>query len=99
MKYQIVAYIDNTIIYETDNLEYAKELLARWSNLGNYYLRSESQGFNSRRNRVDCMTSTELAIRDCVKKIEELGCSIKLTNAINHLHKARELVADFVDKK
>lgn len=50
-----------------------------------------------RRARLDLCEPAELAIVEAVGKIEELGADEKLTNAINLLHQARELVADYVD--
>lgn len=50
-----------------------------------------------RRNRIDLSTPAELAIRNAVDAVESAGCDVRLTNAINKLHEARELVADFVD--
>jgi hypothetical protein len=50
-----------------------------------------------RRNRIDLCTPAENAIRDAVHVVEAAGCDVRLTGAINKLHEARELVADFVD--
>ncbi len=96
MNYNIIRVCDNEVIYSTDNEDYAKNRLSLLCTGGNFYIRCNDI---SRRNRVDKMSPVELTIRDAVKQIEELGCSIGLTEAINHLHKARELVADFIDKK
>lgn len=51
----------------------------------------------SRRNRIDLSTPAENSIRDAVQAVEAAGCDVRLTKAINKLHEARELVADFVD--
>lgn len=51
-----------------------------------------------RRNRIDLMTPAELAIREAMLKVEEAGCDVLLTDAVNLLHEAQERVADFVDK-
>lgn len=50
-----------------------------------------------RRVRRDKMTPMELELSDVAQKIEGLGCSPILTDALNHVHKARHCVADFVD--
>jgi hypothetical protein len=52
-----------------------------------------------RRNCVDRMTRIELAIRDAVRAVENMGADVRLTEAVNLLHAAREKVADFVDGK
>ncbi len=50
-----------------------------------------------RRIRLDLSTPAELAIRNAVAEVEKAGGDVRLTNAINLLHQARELVADYVD--
>lgn len=50
-----------------------------------------------RRNRLDLNTPAELAIRNAVQEVEKIGADIKLTDAINLLGKAKELVSDFID--
>jgi hypothetical protein len=52
-----------------------------------------------RRCFVDRMTLAELDIRDAIHTVEDLGCDARLTEAINLLAKAKDLVADFVDEK
>lgn len=52
-----------------------------------------------RRNRLDLSEPAELAIRKAVDEVEKIGADVRLTKAINLLHKARELVADFIDGK
>lgn len=52
-----------------------------------------------RRIRVDQMTKAELAITNAVGVVEEAGCHVLLTDAVNLLLAAREKVADFVDGK
>lgn len=50
-----------------------------------------------RRNCIDKMTPAELAIYDAVAAVECVGADVRLTDAINLLHAAREKVADYVD--
>jgi len=52
-----------------------------------------------RRVRLDLNTEAELSIRDSVNKVELLGASPLLTDAIILLDKARNLVADYIDQK
>lgn len=52
-----------------------------------------------RRIQVDRMVGAELAIRGSKMMVEELGCHVLLTEAINLLTAAQEKVADFVDGK
>jgi hypothetical protein len=52
----------------------------------------------ARRNRIDLNTPAELAIRNAINVVEEAGCDILLTDAVNLLVAAREKVADFVEK-
>lgn len=50
-----------------------------------------------RRNRIDLYSPAELAIRNAVLEIEKLQADVRLTNACDKLHEAKELVADFID--
>lgn len=63
---------------------------------------SESIGLGSdlsiRRNDISQNTEEELAIRKARVKIECLGANKRLTDAIVHLNKAFELVADYTDE-
>jgi hypothetical protein len=43
------------------------------------------------------MVPAELAIREAMVAVEEMGCDTRLTDAVNLLHKAQDAVADFVD--
>jgi hypothetical protein len=52
-----------------------------------------------RRNRLDLNTPAELAIHNAMAEVEKAGADVRLTDAINLLSKAKELVADFVDAK
>lgn len=52
-----------------------------------------------RRNRIDLNTPAELAIRKACEEVEKIGADIRLTDAVNLLHQAREKVADFLDGK
>jgi hypothetical protein len=52
-----------------------------------------------RRIRLDKFTPAEKAIWDAVQEVEKAGCDILLTDAVNLLQKAREKVADFVDRE
>jgi hypothetical protein len=56
------------------------------------------EGF-SRRNRLDLNTPAELSIYNAIQEVEKVGADIKLTEAVNMLSKARELVADYIDSK
>lgn len=50
-----------------------------------------------RRNCVDRMTEAELAIYHAQQAVEEAGASPMLTEAVELLERARNLVADHVD--
>ena len=50
-----------------------------------------------RRNRLDLNTPAEKSIYDAMQEVEKLGADVRLTNAVNLLVQARNLVADFVD--
>jgi hypothetical protein len=52
-----------------------------------------------RRIRLDLSEPAELAIRNAVSEVEKIGADVRLTKAVNLLHEARELVADFIDEK
>jgi len=52
-----------------------------------------------RRNRLDLNTPAELAIHNAMQEVEKIGADVKLTEAITLLSKAKDLVADFIDKK
>lgn len=52
-----------------------------------------------RRMRLDLNTPAELAIYKAMQEVEKAGADVRLTNAINLLDKARNLVADYVDEK
>lgn len=50
-----------------------------------------------RRIQLNKLTPAELAIHNAVHEVEKAGCDVRLTDAINLLHAAKELVADFID--
>lgn len=52
-----------------------------------------------RRNRLDLNTPAEKAIYDAMQEVEKAGADVKLTEAINLLSKAKDLVADYVDSQ
>lgn len=52
-----------------------------------------------RRARIDLFTPAERAIWDAVRAVEAAGADVRLTEAVNLLHAAREKVADYVDAK
>ena len=52
-----------------------------------------------RRARIDQLTSGELAIRNALLAVEEMGADPRLTEAVNLLQEARDRVADFVEGK
>lgn len=51
-----------------------------------------------RRNRLDLNVPAELAITNAIQEIEKMGWDVRLTNAQNLLHQAKELVSDHVDE-
>lgn len=53
---------------------------------------------NNRRNRLDLMKPSELAIYNAMQEVEKIGASEKLTEAIILLGKAKDLVSDFIDE-
>ena len=52
-----------------------------------------------RRNQVDKCSAAELAIYGAMEEVEKIGADIRLTDAINKLNEARNLVADFIDEQ
>jgi hypothetical protein len=52
-----------------------------------------------RRCQLNHMIEAELAIRAAINQVEELGCDVRLTNAVVLLSAAHDRVADFVDKR
>lgn len=50
-----------------------------------------------RRNRLDLNTPAELAIYHAMQEVEKAGADVRLTEAINLLKKAKDLVSDCVD--
>ena len=56
------------------------------------------EGF-PRRQQLDKCTPAELAIYKAMEEVEEIGADVRLTDAINKLNEARNLVADFVDEQ
>ena len=51
-----------------------------------------------RRIRIDKMCRAELAIRDAIMAVEDMEADVRLTEAVVLLSKAKDKVADFVDK-
>jgi hypothetical protein len=52
----------------------------------------------SRRNRLDQNFPSEKLIYEAMISIEQLDANIKLTDAITHLQKAKDLLADYFDE-
>lgn len=52
-----------------------------------------------RRNRIDLNKPSEIAIRNAMSEVEKIGASVKLTEAIELLNKAKDLVSDFIDEE
>jgi UTP-glucose-1-phosphate uridylyltransferase len=50
-----------------------------------------------RRNRMDKWYPAERAIWDAMQEIERMAADVRLTDAINKLKEAKELVGDFID--
>jgi len=50
-----------------------------------------------RRNRSDLWLPSEQAIQNAMWEIEKIGADVKLTEAIIHLQKAKDLVSDYID--
>ncbi|MES2379729.1 MAG: hypothetical protein V4538_01720 [Bacteroidota bacterium] len=50
-----------------------------------------------RRAKLYMLTTPEKAIYNAVMEVEKIGADVRLTNAVNLLQQAKELVADFVD--
>ncbi len=51
-----------------------------------------------RRSRIDLMTPEELAIRNAIIAIEELGADIRLTQSVTLLSAAQTRLADYIDR-
>lgn len=54
--------------------------------------------YNNRRNRLDLNTPAEIAIHDAMQEVEKVGADIRLTEAIMHLAKAKDLLGDYIDE-
>jgi hypothetical protein len=52
-----------------------------------------------RRNRLDLNTKAELAIYNALQEVENLGAHVKLTEIAMLLLKAKDMLADFIDKE
>lgn len=52
-----------------------------------------------RRNILILFTPAETAIWNASEAVEQCGADVRLTEAVNLLSKARQLVADFVDER
>ena len=50
-----------------------------------------------RRIRIDQFSKGERAIWEATQAVEEMGCDVRLTEALILLGKARDKVADFID--
>ena len=50
-----------------------------------------------RRNQINKMSPTEVAILSTIRVVENLGADVRLTDAVVLLQAARESVADFLD--
>lgn len=50
-----------------------------------------------RRSRIDLMTPAELAIRNALMAVEDVGADIRLTQAVTLLSAAQTRLADFID--
>lgn len=50
-----------------------------------------------RRCYLEKMTPEERGIHDMIKKVENLGCDVRLTETIILLGQARDKLSDFVD--
>lgn len=51
-----------------------------------------------RRNQLDKNFPAEKAVYEAMQKVEELDANVKLTEAVIHLQKAKELLADHFDE-
>ena len=51
-----------------------------------------------RRNILSENTPAELSIHNTIQEVEIIGADVRLTEAVIHLNKAKELVSDFVDE-
>jgi hypothetical protein len=60
------------------------------------FLMSKSANF-SRRNCQWLKFPVETALQKSTELVEGLGADVRLTEAIQHIAKAQELVADFID--
>ena len=55
------------------------------------------KGHPLRRSSIEHCTPVEKMICEVAWQVENLGADVRLTEAINKLKEARELIADFVD--
>lgn len=53
----------------------------------------------SRKNILTLNVSSEIAIHDAIKEVENLGADEKLTEAVMLLSKAKDLVSEYVDNQ
>jgi len=52
-----------------------------------------------RRNQLELNKQSEAAIYNAIREIELLGADERLTDAVNHLTKAKDLIGDYIDEK
>ncbi len=57
----------------------------------------DSRNDNYRRCRIDLASPGETAIRAAMQAVESMGADLRLTDAMVHLGRALDSVADFVD--
>lgn len=56
-------------------------------------------GVDFPRSCVDLLTPVEKAIFDAIQEVEKIGADEKLTDAINLLSKAKDLVSDYQERE
>ena len=61
------------------------------------YVKRAGTDFPSR-NCLDLYSQAEKAIADAVNEVEHMGCDVRLTEAVVLLQKAKDRVADFVER-
>jgi hypothetical protein len=60
-------------------------------------MKMSDNGF-ARRNRLDLNSPVELSIRAAMHAVEQIGAEPLLTEALNLLIRAREMVSDYVER-
>jgi len=57
------------------------------------------QSTTPRRARLDLCKPAELLITNAIQEVEKVGADVRLTEAVNKLSEARNLISDYIDEQ